>query len=143
MSEAKFVEEIICEFTAIDSDIHISEVESHISSPGIPDLDVCSQGKEIHLEIKHSDNGVMPSIRPTQKKWFNRRVAAGGKPWVLARILDKKTKQWLTMLIPGHLIQLIVQSSSVDSWVKASDLVYSEDEMEIGGWFSILNHITS
>jgi len=59
---------------------HVSSVESPASSPGIPDLDFCIDGTEGHIELKIAGNG---GLRSTQSIWFNRRVRAGGNPWIL------------------------------------------------------------
>lgn len=58
---------------------HVSAVESHYSSPGIPDLDYCLDGVEGHIELKFW-GAKPPEIRPTQIAWMRDRVKAGGHP---------------------------------------------------------------
>lgn len=59
---------------------HASSVESHATSPGIPDVDFCIEGVEGHVELKVITSS---GLRPTQALWFRRRVKAGGSPWIM------------------------------------------------------------
>ncbi len=63
---------------------HQSWVESHETSPGFPDLDVCAGGAERKVELKIVKAKGAIEIRPTQYRWFKDRVKAGGRPvmWV-------------------------------------------------------------
>ncbi len=57
---------------------HISIVESHDTSPGIPDLDICINGIEARMELKFSRENNKFTLRPTQVAWFRRRNKAKG-----------------------------------------------------------------
>lgn len=93
---------------------HIDDIESHASSPGIPDKGFCIRGIEGYVELKHTDDDNAPRIRPTQLSWFRRRVENGGRCYLLAKLKDvhvlfdgkhvadlgklRKTSHWL--LVP-------------------------------------------
>lgn len=83
MSEKDFEREVI-EWLNSSSDIkpHVLHVESPVTSPGIPDLDVAMVRNgvqyEFHLEVKYSPWKQAPEIRPTQIKWFRDRIRNGG-----------------------------------------------------------------
>tara|TARA_A100001515_G_scaffold71781_2_gene57173 strand:+ start:1069 stop:1452 length:384 start_codon:yes stop_codon:yes gene_type:complete len=70
--------------------IHWQRIESGITASGIPDLNGCSQGKEVWIELKVV-KGNQIGLRPMQKAWLYRRAEAGGNCFVLAK-KDKTIK---------------------------------------------------
>ncbi len=87
---------------------HFSEVESHETSAGIPDIDYCMNGIESHIELKFG-NAIAPRIRPSQVKWFRDRVRAGGHPWLFTCIMGTSGKYWMLhkgAAIGTHLLHL-------------------------------------
>lgn len=63
---------------------HVSHVESPITSPGIPDLNLSKNGKELWIEIKIWRRGI--NMRPPQRKWHRERAAHGSKSFVVSYI---------------------------------------------------------
>lgn len=62
---------------------HVSHIESHATSAGIPDLTMYREHVDLWLEIKfvRSDGRVI--LRPTQRTWLRERAAKGGECWVM------------------------------------------------------------
>ena len=137
MSEAKFVEQFKKHLVAQYPDSHMSCIESPITSPGIPDVDFCVNGKEVKVEFKYSANGLGPEIRPTQVRWFKKRLKAGSNPWLMAKIYVDE--EWLYFLVKGMDIVDLARSSGLGPWHTHSYRVYDEVEMDQGGWFSMIN----
>jgi len=83
-------DELVADFKKlVGSAAHISTVESHRASPGIPDIDYCLEGGlEGKIECKYVEENEKVSIRPTQHQWFRARVAKGGHPFFLVRVRD-------------------------------------------------------
>lgn len=74
---------------------HVSHVESHQTSAGVPDLNI-AKGVDMWLELKVvKKTGI--TLRPTQKKWHRDRHAAGGKSWVAVLTGSNDI-----LLLPGH-----------------------------------------
>lgn len=76
---------------------HVSHIESHLTSAGIPDLNICSCGNEMWIELKVMNSKKPPKMRPTQKKWHVDRREAGGVSWVMCLDLDLMD----VLLLPG------------------------------------------
>lgn len=64
---------------------HVSHVESPITSPGIPDLNICHGQSDLWIELKVRKRGGV-HMRPPQRLWHRRRAEAGGRSYVLAYI---------------------------------------------------------
>jgi len=62
---------------------HASRVESHSTSPGIPDVDYCMEGFKSNLELKHTHKKKRPKIRNSQVRWHHRRAEHGGHSLIL------------------------------------------------------------
>lgn len=62
---------------------HISWVESHMTSAGFPDSDICVNGTILQMELKVVKDHGKVKIRPTQFRWFKDRIKAGGSPVLL------------------------------------------------------------
>ena len=78
---------------------HFSRVESPETSDGIPDVDFCIGGTEGHIELKFNDfNRRKPKkefIRPSQVRWFRKRIKEGGHPWLFALFLVGGTRYYM------------------------------------------------
>ncbi len=86
--EAGLGKEVEKGILGIDPNAHISFVESGLTAAGIPDMDVCILGKEIHIELKYGYEKHPPHLRSSQYKWFKNRIKAGGHPLLFAKIWD-------------------------------------------------------
>jgi len=64
---------------------HVSHVESPITSPGIPDLNLSRRGTDLWIELKVRKRGGV-QMRPPQRLWHRRRAEAGGMSFVLAYV---------------------------------------------------------
>lgn len=82
MSESKF-SKTVCAIIKSGCGGHVSQVEAAASAAGIPDLDYCVGGNEGHIELKYGHKNKMPELRPSQVRWFKKRVGAGGSPFFL------------------------------------------------------------
>jgi len=76
---------------------HFSRVESHETANGIPDIDFCIEGTESHIELKFNNGSRVKKdfIRPSQVRWFRRRIKAGGHPWLFALFLVGGTRYYM------------------------------------------------
>lgn len=77
-SEDEFRRAVIA---AAGSKAHVSHIESHQSSAGIPDLNLYGLGQDLWLELKVVKEGHV-RMRPTQRKWHRDRAERGGPSWV-------------------------------------------------------------
>ncbi len=72
---------------AFPPEAHLTWVESHLTSQGVPDLNYQHGGVHEWLELKFAgktDKEV--TIRPAQYGWFRERLKAGGRPFLLVEI---------------------------------------------------------
>ncbi len=60
---------------------------------GMPDVNICSCGKEIWVELKCFVSGKV-LIRPEQNAWMHRRAAAGGRVFLLALGAEHHVHVW-------------------------------------------------
>jgi len=76
---------------------HFSRVESPETSDGIPDIDFCIAGTESHMELKfnNGDRAKKDFIRPSQVRWFRKRIKEGGHPWLFALFLVGGTRYYM------------------------------------------------
>ena len=108
---------------------HASAVESHATSPGIPDVDFCIDGVEGHIELKIAGNGGM---RPTQLLWFRQRVRAGANPWIMVWSPQN------TYLIAGEFHEMVKTTKKEDMvlWEAIATKIWksmpSHEELAIG-----------
>ncbi|MBW2637434.1 MAG: hypothetical protein JRC86_07945 [Deltaproteobacteria bacterium] len=70
---------------------HASNVESGLTSAGIPDVDYCVEGIVGHVEVKHYRKTKplhlnAPDMKPSQVKWFRDRIKAGEMPMILSAL---------------------------------------------------------
>jgi hypothetical protein len=59
---------------------HCVTIETGLTEPGVPDLNVClrPEGADVWIECKATD-GWKPAVRPPQAGWMLARWAAGGR----------------------------------------------------------------
>lgn len=104
---------------------HLSWIESHETSPGIPDIEYCVKtphqigGVVGNIELKALGDNM--EVRPSQLKWFRERMAAGGNPLILVKVYIDSPRKFLmkksdtevhelypgTYLIPGSKIETL------------------------------------
>lgn len=101
---------------------HFSRVESPQTSAGIPDVDFCVEGIEGHIELKFGEGGNAPRMRPSQVKWFNSRVKAGGKPIIFAKLVDGADVRYC--FYHGDKARQLYDAKAVFDWVDLSDYAY-------------------
>ena len=77
---------------------HVSHIESHEASPGIPDLNICMRGIDIWIELKVMSSRKPPKMRATQKRWHANRYDHGGRSWVITLDLDEMN----LVVLPGQ-----------------------------------------
>jgi len=63
---------------------HWQRIETGGTGTGIPDVNLCYEGKEIWIELKLV-KGKRIDLSPTQIAWHMKRTKAGGRTWILAR----------------------------------------------------------
>ena len=63
---------------------HLSWVESHATSAGIPDLNYCIQGYEGWVELKSGNF----EVKASQVIWMEERISNGGHPLFLIEMDD-------------------------------------------------------
>lgn len=75
---------------------HVSNIESHQTSAGIPDMNIYLQRQDLWLELKVIRDEKV-TMRATQRRWHLDRYEHGGLSWVL--VLDPKSEDIL--VVPG------------------------------------------
>lgn len=104
---------------------HFCSVESPRSSPGIPDIDYCSGGIEGHLELKVWGRN-SPTLRPTQIKWFEDRVKAGGYPLILT-MLQTICNNDQFLVHPGSMIRKLHMNKTRRYWIKTAYVKWDDN----------------
>jgi len=82
----------------MDGLAHLSHIESHETSAGIPDFNIFMDGRDVWIELKVMSDKKPPKMRPTQRRWHTDRWANGGMSWVVVYDLDEDVLR----VIPGH-----------------------------------------
>ena len=82
---------------------HVSNIESHSSSAGIPDINLAIGHVDIWLELKAFGVRWPMKIRSTQRKWHRERYEANGLSWFALLDLDHQE----IFLVPGSGIQYV------------------------------------
>lgn len=105
--------------------LHLTWVESHATSLGIPDLNYCYYGVDGWLELKAGPN---IDIRPAQVLWMKEHIVAGGHPLFLIQWSD------LFMVIPGSRASHIRQDTSYENVLTNASTVWTDKlpEKEFG-----------
>lgn len=110
-SEDDFRREVIDVATRLGG--HVSHIESHQTSAGIPDLIIYLTDEDLWLELKVIKDKKV-HLRPTQKRWHADRAEAGGMSWVL--VLDPLNEDIL--VVPGRVAATL--DSRARSWRAAA-----------------------
>ena len=108
---------------------HVTYIESHQTSAGVPDLHIFLNGTDVWLELKVVGLKKV-RVRPTQRKWHRERREAGGNSWVW--VLDPPTGNILQ--VPGHVAADL--EPDIDGWRRVA-LVAQNIEL-IGHMFDSL-----
>lgn len=82
---------------------HVSHIESHQTSAGVPDLNMRLFGEDVWLELKVVRKDGAVKLRPPQKRWHRDRAASGGKSWVAVLLAETDS----VLVIPGHVAQTL------------------------------------
>jgi len=64
---------------------HWQSVETSGTGRGVPDLNYCLDGREGWIELKLVSGWRIPSMRPEQVAWAERRARAGGRVFLAGR----------------------------------------------------------
>lgn len=70
-----------------DVDTHLCRLENSAGS-GVPDVNACSHGVEVWLELKMFHGNDL-HFRNSQRAWISRRLAVGGRVFIVARKDDQ------------------------------------------------------
>ena len=68
----------------LPKDCHAQRIETGSTGLGIPDVNMCWEGKDIWVELKVV-KGKRVELRPEQVAWLFRRNRSGGSSWIAAR----------------------------------------------------------
>ena len=109
--------------------IHFSRVESHATSPGIPDLSFCVAGCEGFMELKSWDPKKGFTLRRSQVAWTRARDRAGGRVFLL---FDKQgdlfnPRKFGLIRLTEAKCEFLVTHPSADSWFGLADAVWETD----------------
>lgn len=107
-----------------------SWVESHYTSPGIPDLNYCCNGIEGWVELKA---GPDLEVRATQVMWMEDRVSAGGFPLFLVKWGD------VFMVVPGNEAQSMRDDPSYENIMSRCSTVW-DDKIPLNEFLFILEN---
>lgn len=114
---------------AVANGYHVTHIESHQTSAGVPDLNLFKSRRDDWVELKVVKDGKI-KMRPTQKKWHRDRAEAGGTSWVL--VLDRGTNTilWVSGKTAARL------GSALSEWKEVSNV------LPVASTFVFLNQIT-
>lgn len=106
--------------------IHFSRVESHATSPGIPDLSFCVAGCEGFIELKSWDPKKGFTLRRSQVAWTRARDRAGGRVFLL---FDKQEdlfnpRKFGLIRLTEAKCEFLVTHPSDTSWFGLADVVW-------------------
>jgi len=122
MSEKDFWQEMKTGLAEAGIEGHFSRVESPQASAGIPDLDFCVRGVEGHIELKFGKDKKVPSIRPSQVKWFHDRIKNGGHPMIFAKIVIGTRVNYC--FYAGSKVRELHEAKSNQDWVNLANVSY-------------------
>lgn len=135
LQEDKFRRDIIQALEdSLNLTAHVSYIESHQVTAGIPDLHVLAY-KEIDAWIelkvvKMKGKSGSVTVRPSQKMWHRKRHNAGGKSWFVVQ----DTNENILVVLGSVAIEL---PPRVEAWREAAEHVYSglyEDQLNLMLW---------
>lgn len=109
--------------------IHFSRVESHSTSPGIPDLSYCVDSVEGFTELKSWDPKKGFRLRQSQVSWTRARDRAGGRVFLL---FDKQAdpfnpRKFGLMRLTEAKCEFLVTHPGADSWFGLADVTWETD----------------
>ena len=106
-----------------NSDVHVSWVESHDTSIGIPDLNYCSGRVEGWLELKA---GPDIEVRASQVRWMKDRIKAGGHPLFLI--------EWgnMFLIIPGSAASDLRLNPCLENALRLASSVWHDELPTVG-----------
>lgn len=112
--------------------IHFSRVESHATSPGIPDLSYCTMGHEGFMELKSWDPKKGFTLRRSQVAWTRARDRAGGRVFLL---FDKQgdlfnPRKFGLITLTEAKCEFLVTHPATDSWFGLANAVW-ENEIDV------------
>lgn len=139
MSEAMFaidVEDGI--LNHVDREAHISYIESPLTAAGFPDMDICCLGESFKLEFKFSDNKTPPKMRPSQVKWFKKRIKTGRDDcFVLAKL--RIDGEWNYCLIPASIVPHLPGLKTSKQWREFA-IVHWEEAIDWVEFMQAVSH---
>lgn len=100
---------------------HASNVESGLTSAGIPDIDYCICGTNGHVELKHYRKTKpvhcnAPDIKPSQIKWMRNRIAAGEMPLLFSLLKTEEGEVYCLHL--GCWLEDLSKCKSSKEWLQ-------------------------
>ncbi len=109
--------------------IHFSRVESHATSPGIPDLSFCVAGCEGFIELKSWDPKKGFTLRQSQVAWTRARDRAGGTVFLL---FDKQAdlfnpRKFGLMRLTEAKCEFLATHPGDISWFGLADVMWEND----------------
>lgn len=109
--------------------IHFSRVESHSTSPGIPDLSYCVNSVEGFMELKSWDPKKGFRLRQSQVAWTRARDRAGGRVFLL---FDKQgdlfnSRKFGLIRLTEAKCEFLTAHTGADSWFGLADIVWDGD----------------
>lgn len=112
--------------------IHFSRVESHATSPGIPDLNYCVNSVEGFMELKSWDPKKGFRLRQSQVAWTRARDRAGGRVFLL---FDKQadlfnSRKFGLIRLTEAKCEFLVTHPGADSWFGLAGAVW-ENEINV------------
>lgn len=107
---------------------HVSNIESHVSSAGIPDMNFFLSGRDVWLELKATGPKGLVKMRPTQRKWHSDRWAAGGESFVSVLLIGTDH----ILAVPGN------AAAGLDTRVASWEAVSREQNMVVDNLTSLI-----
>ena len=100
---------------------HWSRIESHATSLGVPDVNICLDGRDVWTELKQGEDA---HIRPSQYRWIKDRLNEGAANiWVMHHQEDMGF-----MLIKGRYIdQLKKYDNDKEMWRQMAKIVWPRE----------------
>jgi hypothetical protein len=104
---------------------HVIQLESHATANGTPDTNVCLDGREHWIELKHGTKKKPWKLRPSQKTWFTRRARVGGRNlWLLWQYDDGNKTVYGIIHMVGERIDAVFRDTSPSFWSYASVITW-------------------
>jgi hypothetical protein len=121
MSESEVRSSIVRQIKAWGGDAH--PIETSSTSVGVPDINYQLLDAHEWIEVKVADfRRLKLTLRKDQVTWFERRIKAGGYPFIVAYV-DGKPAEW--MVFPGSLARELSVSTSTLYWRTRARLLHA------------------